>query len=56
VDQGVFSPWMARHLRDGTLNDDGWGGHGRQLRELLPLDDLADLSPPTCRTSPTTRA
>ena len=43
ADQGVFSLWMARHLRGGTLTYNGWGGHGKQVRDLLHVDDLADL-------------
>ena len=34
---------MARHLQGGTLTYNGWGGHGRQVRDLLHIDDLADL-------------
>lgn len=43
VDQGVFSLWMARHLAGGTLTYNGWGGQGLQVRDLLHVDDLADL-------------
>lgn len=43
TDQGVFSLWMARHLRGGTLTYNGWGGTGKQVRDLLHVDDLADL-------------
>ncbi len=43
VDQGVFSLWMARHLQGGSLTYNGWGGDGRQVRDLLHVDDLADL-------------
>jgi CDP-paratose 2-epimerase len=43
VDQGVFSLWMLRHLRGGTLSYNGWGGHGKQVRDLLHVEDLADL-------------
>ena len=43
VDQGVFSLWMARHLHGGTLTYNGWGGRGTQVRDLLHVDDLADL-------------
>jgi len=43
VDQGVFSLWMARHLQGGTLSYNGWGGYGKQVRDLLHVDDLADL-------------
>jgi CDP-paratose 2-epimerase len=43
VDQGVFSLWMARHLSGGTLTYNGWNGLGKQVRDLLHVDDLADL-------------
>ncbi len=43
ADQGVFSLWMARHLRGGTLTYNGWDGTGKQVRDLLHVDDLADL-------------
>ena len=43
VDQGVFSLWMARHLKGGTLTYNGWNGLGKQVRDLLHIDDLADL-------------
>lgn len=43
VDQGVFSLWIARHLSGGTLTYNGWGGTGKQVRDLLHVDDLVDL-------------
>jgi len=43
TDQGVFSLWMARHLTGGTLTYNGWRGLGKQVRDLLHVDDLADL-------------
>ena len=43
ADQGVFSLWMARHLKGGTLTYNGWNGLGKQVRDLLHIDDLADL-------------
>lgn len=43
VDQGVFSLWLARHLDGGPLTYNGWGGTGLQVRDLLHVDDLADL-------------
>jgi CDP-paratose 2-epimerase len=43
VDQGVFSLWMARHVAGGSLTYNGWGGAGKQVRDLLHVDDLADL-------------
>ena len=43
VDQGVFSLWMARHLAGGSLTYNGWNGLGKQVRDVLHIDDLADL-------------
>ena len=43
VDQGVFTLWMARHFYGGGLDYVGWGGEGKQVRDLLHIDDLADL-------------
>ena len=43
VDQGVFALWMARHFFGVPLTYCGWGGHGKQLRDLLDADDLCDL-------------
>jgi CDP-paratose 2-epimerase len=43
VDQGVVVLWMARHLYGGPLSYTGFGGHGRQVRDLLHVDDLYDL-------------
>lgn len=43
VDQGVFSLWMSRHLHGGRLTYNGWGAMGKQVRDLLHVDDLTDL-------------
>jgi CDP-paratose 2-epimerase len=43
VDQGVFALWMARHYFGGELSYIGWGGAGKQVRDLLHVDDLAEL-------------
>ncbi|MGH9441781.1 MAG: NAD-dependent epimerase/dehydratase family protein [Thermoanaerobaculia bacterium] len=43
VDQGVFCLWMARHCFGGKLSYVGWGGTGKQVRDLLHIDDLGDL-------------
>lgn len=42
-DQGVFALWAAAHLLQRDLAYIGFGGHGRQVRDLLHVDDLADL-------------
>jgi CDP-paratose 2-epimerase len=43
VEQGVFTLWMARHVFGGALNYVGYGGTGSQVRDVLHIDDLADL-------------
>ncbi len=43
VDQGVFTHWMLAHLFGGSLSYIGFGGSGKQVRDLLHVDDLVDL-------------
>ncbi len=43
VDQGVFSWWLLSHLFGRPLTYIGYGGSGKQVRDLLPVDDLIDL-------------
>lgn len=43
VDQGVFALWVARHHFGGRLGYIGYGGEGKQVRDLLHVDDLFDL-------------
>jgi CDP-paratose 2-epimerase len=43
VDQGVFSYWMLAHLFGRPLAYLGFGGAGLQVRDLLHVDDLAEL-------------
>lgn len=43
VDQGVIVLWMARHVFGGPLGYMGFGGHGKQVRDILHVDDLYDL-------------
>ncbi len=43
ADQGVFALWMARHVFGVPLTYRGWGGAGKQTRDLLDVDDLCDL-------------
>jgi CDP-paratose 2-epimerase len=42
-DQGVFAYWMLAHRFDRPLNYIGFGGSGKQVRDLLHVDDLLDL-------------
>ena len=43
VDQGFFVLWAARHLYRGALAYSGFGGAGRQVRDVLHVADLFDL-------------
>jgi CDP-paratose 2-epimerase len=43
VEQGVFALWMARHLWGKTLSYKGWGGTGKQVRDVMHIEDVADL-------------
>jgi CDP-paratose 2-epimerase len=43
VDQGVFALWVAMHHFGKELSYIGWGGTGKQVRDLLHVADLADL-------------
>lgn len=43
VDQGVFALWVARHHFGGDLRYIGYGGTGKQVRDLLHVDDLFEL-------------
>lgn len=44
TDQGVFTLWVARHLLGGAdLRYQGFGGEGKQVRDLLHPSDLFTL-------------
>ena len=43
VDQGVVMHWASSHLFGWPLRYIGYGGSGKQVRDLLHVDDLADL-------------
>ncbi|MFE8596215.1 NAD-dependent epimerase/dehydratase family protein [Archangium violaceum] len=43
VDQGFAVLWVARHVYGGELAYMGFGGEGRQVRDLLHVDDLYEL-------------
>lgn len=43
VDQGVFTHWMLAHYFKKELNYIGFGGRGKQVRDLLHVDDLFRL-------------
>lgn len=43
VDQGVFTHWMLSFIQRRPLKYIGYGGHGKQVRDLLHVDDLVAL-------------
>jgi CDP-paratose 2-epimerase len=43
VDQGVITLWVARHFFQKPLKFIGFGGQGKQVRDLLHVKDLFDL-------------
>ena len=43
VDQGVYTLWVARHYFGLGLSYTGFGGRGKQVRDLLHPDDLFAL-------------
>ncbi|MBV9714300.1 MAG: NAD-dependent epimerase/dehydratase family protein, partial [Solirubrobacterales bacterium] len=43
VDQGVFTYWMLAHHFGRPLRYIGFGGRGKQVRDLLHIADLVDL-------------
>lgn len=42
-DQGVVVLWAARHSYNRSLSYIGYGGQGKQVRDILHVDDLFDL-------------
>src|SRR5260370_40520665 len=42
-DEGVFTHWMLAHHFGWPLSYIGFGGHGKQVRDLVHVDDLLDL-------------
>jgi len=42
-DQGVVTLWMAAHFFGKKLRYVGFGGKGKQVRDMLHIDDLVDL-------------
>lgn len=43
VDQGVFSYWLLGHYFGRELEYIGFGGAGKQVRDLLHVEDFVDL-------------
>jgi CDP-paratose 2-epimerase len=43
VDQGVFTHWLLAHYTGSPLQYIGYGGSGKQVRDVLHIDDLVEL-------------
>lgn len=43
VDQGVVVLWAAKHVYRNSLSYIGYGGTGKQVRDILHVDDLFEL-------------
>lgn len=43
VDQGVIAHWVMAHLFQRPLTYIGYGGHGKQVRDVLHVLDLCEL-------------
>lgn len=43
TDQGVVTLWMARHFWKKSLSYIGYGGTGKQVRDILHIEDLVAL-------------
>jgi CDP-paratose 2-epimerase len=44
VDQGVIALWVMAHLFERPLTYIGYGGTGKQVRDVLHVQDLCDLT------------
>ncbi|MBY0357438.1 MAG: NAD-dependent epimerase/dehydratase family protein [Candidatus Obscuribacterales bacterium] len=43
IDQGVVALWVARHISGGQLDYIGYDGQGRQVRDILHVEDAVEL-------------
>ena len=43
VDQGIAVFWLASHMFERPLKYIGFGGAGKQVRDMMHIDDLTDL-------------
>jgi CDP-paratose 2-epimerase len=44
ADQGVFTMWVAHHYFKTPVRYIGFGGEGKQVRDLLHIQDLCELT------------
>lgn len=42
IDQGVYTLWVANHIFKQSLSFTGYGGKGKQIRDLLHISDLCN--------------
>ncbi len=43
IDQGIVGYWIARHYFGGSLKFIGYGGEGKQVRDVIHVDDVCEL-------------
>jgi CDP-paratose 2-epimerase len=43
IDQGVIALWIGKHIYGGELDYIGFGGKGKQVRDMLHIEDLFSL-------------
>jgi CDP-paratose 2-epimerase len=43
VDQGIVTHWIMAHYLNHPLTYIGYGGHGKQVRDILHIDDLFEV-------------
>ncbi len=43
IDQGIITFWLVSHMKQRPLRYIGFGGTGKQVRDVLHIDDLLDL-------------
>lgn len=43
IDQGIVAFWLSRHMLGGRLSYIGYGGTGKQVRDIIHVQDLCEL-------------
>ncbi|HOK09079.1 MAG TPA: NAD-dependent epimerase/dehydratase family protein [Candidatus Hydrogenedens sp.] len=43
IDQGIVALWLAHHIAEKPLSYIGFGGTGKQVRDLIDIKDLCNL-------------